>query len=47
MAKFATDSNWALKLISLEEKVIGHISTGVVEKRRAGFVSPNREIECG
>jgi hypothetical protein len=47
MAKFATDSNWVLKFISLEEKVIGPISTGVAEKKRAGFVFPNRKVECG
>jgi hypothetical protein len=46
MAKFATDSNWAQKSRSLEEKVIGLILIGEAEKRRAGFISQNRDIEC-
>jgi hypothetical protein len=46
MEKFATGSNWARKSRSLKEKVIGLILIGVAEKRRAGFISQNRDIEC-
>jgi hypothetical protein len=46
MGKFVTGSNWEQKSLLLEEKRIGFISTGVAEKRRAGSISQNRDIDC-
>jgi hypothetical protein len=45
MEKFATDSSWVRKSILFEKKGIGYISIGVVEKRRAGFISLNRSTK--